>query len=56
MLKHVAAGDEVVVTLIDRLARSTFDLFAIVKQIADAGAQFGPWPSRGPTPLLAQGG
>jgi DNA invertase Pin-like site-specific DNA recombinase len=25
---------------IDRLARSTFDLFALVKQIVDAGAQF----------------
>jgi DNA invertase Pin-like site-specific DNA recombinase len=28
------------VTPIDRLARSTFDLFAIVKQIVDAKAQF----------------
>jgi DNA invertase Pin-like site-specific DNA recombinase len=28
------------VTRIDRLARSTFDLFAIVKRIVDAGAQF----------------
>ncbi len=28
------------VTRIDRLARSTFDLFAIVKCITDAGAQF----------------
>ena len=33
-------GDVVTVTRIDRLARSTFDLFAIVKQIADAKAQF----------------
>ena len=40
MLKHLAAGDVVTVTRIDRLARSTFDLFAIVKQIADAGARF----------------
>ena len=30
----------VTVTRIDRLARSTFDLFAIVKQIVDAKAQF----------------
>ena len=30
----------VTVTRIDRLARSTFDLFAIVKRIVDAGAQF----------------
>jgi DNA invertase Pin-like site-specific DNA recombinase len=28
------------VTRLDRLARSTFDLFAIVKQIVDAGGQF----------------
>jgi hypothetical protein len=28
------------VTRIDRLARSTFDLFAIVKRIVDAGGQF----------------
>ena len=27
-------------TRIDHLARSTFDLFAIVKRIVDAGAQF----------------
>jgi DNA invertase Pin-like site-specific DNA recombinase len=40
MLKQLAAGDVVTVTRIDRLARSTFDLFAIVKQIADAGAHF----------------
>ena len=40
MLRHVAAGDVVVVTRIDRLARSTFDLFAIVKQIADVDALF----------------
>jgi DNA invertase Pin-like site-specific DNA recombinase len=51
MLKHVAAGRVVVVTRIDRLARSTFDLFAIVKQIADAGARFQslaePWADTG---------
>ena len=40
MLKQFAAGDVVTVTRIDRLARSTFDLFAIVKQISDAGGQF----------------
>src|SRR5436190_22777460 len=36
MLDLVAPGDVVTVTRIDRLARSTFDLFAIVKQIVDA--------------------
>jgi DNA invertase Pin-like site-specific DNA recombinase len=47
MLKGLAPGDVVTVTRIDRLARSTFDLFAIVKQIVDAKAKFGslaePW-------------
>jgi DNA invertase Pin-like site-specific DNA recombinase len=41
----------VTVTRIDRLARSTFDLFAIVKQIVDAKAQFRslaePWADSG---------
>ena len=40
MLAALAPGDVVTVTRIDRLARSTFDLFAIVKQIVDAGGQF----------------
>jgi DNA invertase Pin-like site-specific DNA recombinase len=37
LLKAIAPGDVVTVTRIDRLARSTFDLFAIVKRIVDAG-------------------
>jgi hypothetical protein len=41
----------VTVTRIDRLARSTFNLFAIVKQIVDAKAQFRslaePWAETG---------
>ena len=40
LLKSLAAGDVVTVTRIDRLARSTFDLFAIVKRIVDAGGHF----------------
>jgi DNA invertase Pin-like site-specific DNA recombinase len=40
VLKALAPGDVVTVTRIDRLARSTFDLFAIVKQIVEAKAQF----------------
>lgn len=40
MLKAVAPGDVVTVTRIDRLARSTFDLFAIVERITDAGGRF----------------
>jgi len=49
MLDILAPGD--VVTVIDRLARSTFDLFTIVKQIVDAKAQFRslaePWADTG---------
>ena len=40
LLKAIAPGDVVTVTRIDRLARSTFDLFGIVKRIVDAKAQF----------------
>ena len=51
MLKHLAPGDVVTVTRIDRLARSIFDLFAIVKEIVDAKAQFRslaePWADTG---------
>jgi DNA invertase Pin-like site-specific DNA recombinase len=51
MLGKLAPGDVVTVTRIDRLARSTFDLFAIVKRIADANAQFRslaePWADTG---------
>jgi DNA invertase Pin-like site-specific DNA recombinase len=39
ILKQLGTGDVVVVTRIDRLARSTFDRFAIVKQIANADAR-----------------
>src|ERR1700719_2297600 len=51
MLKALAPGDVVTVTRIDRVARSTFDLFAIVRQIVDAEAQFRslaePWADTG---------
>jgi len=40
LLRAIGPGDVVTVTRIDRLARSTFDLFAIVKQIVDSKAQF----------------
>jgi len=56
MLDRLHPGDVVTVTRIDRLARSTFDLFGIVKRIVDAKARnFDPWPSRGPTPAPAPG-
>src|SRR6516165_7281568 len=40
MLRKLGAGDVVTVTRIDRLARSTFDLFSIVKRIVETKAQF----------------
>ena len=53
MLGKLARGDVVTVTRIDRLARSTFDLFGIVKRIVDAKAQFRslaePWADTGPS-------
>jgi DNA invertase Pin-like site-specific DNA recombinase len=51
MLGKLAPGDVVTVTRIDRLARSTIDLFGIVKRIVDAKAQFRsqaePWADTG---------
>src|SRR6516164_6845081 len=51
MLGNLGPGDVVTVTKIDRLARSTLDLFAIVKRIVDAKAQFRslaePWADTG---------
>jgi DNA invertase Pin-like site-specific DNA recombinase len=51
MLDRLAPGDVVTVTRIDRLARSTFDLFEIVKRIVDAKSQFRslaePWADTG---------
>ena len=55
MLKALAPGDVVTVTRIDRLARSTFDLFAIVKQIVDGGGQFRSLAEPWATPSLAPG-
>ncbi|MDH0913069.1 recombinase family protein [Rhizobium pusense] len=40
LLKVLRNGDVLVVTRIDRLARSTFDLFAIIKQVVESGGQF----------------
>ncbi len=47
LLKGLEAGSVVVVTRLDRLARSTIDLLTIIKQIADRGCLFkslvDPW-------------
>ena len=56
ILNNLTPGDVVTVTRIDRLARSTFDLFAIIKQIVDAKLNSVRWQSRGPTPTPAPGG
>jgi DNA invertase Pin-like site-specific DNA recombinase len=57
LMKRLDPGDVVTVTRIDRLARSTFDLFGIVKRVVDAKAQFRslaePWAD---TPAPAPGG
>ena len=56
MLGKLVPGDVVTGTRIDRLARSTFDLFAIVKRIVDAKAQFRslaePWAASSSTGRL----
>jgi hypothetical protein len=43
------------VTRIDRLPRSTFDLFGIVKRMWTARRNPDPWRNRGPTPAPATG-
>jgi DNA invertase Pin-like site-specific DNA recombinase len=40
MLKGLVEGDVLIITRLDRLARSTRDLLNLIKQIADAGATF----------------
>jgi DNA invertase Pin-like site-specific DNA recombinase len=51
MLGKLAPGDVVTVTRIDRLARSTFDFFGMVKRIVAAKAKFRsvaePWADTG---------
>src|SRR5215469_9148978 len=64
LLRATGPGDVVTVTRIDRLARSQSDLFAIVKQVVDAKAQFWslaePWAdtatSTGRLMIAAPGG
>jgi DNA invertase Pin-like site-specific DNA recombinase len=56
LLAEIGPGDVVMVTRIDRLARSTLDLFGIVKRIVDERRNSGSWLSRGPTSAPAPGG
>src|SRR5689334_25211675 len=56
MLGKLAPGDVVTVTRIDRLARSTFDLFGIVKRASWTPRRNSDhWRNRGPTPAPAPG-
>lgn len=54
LIRAVSNGDRVIVTRIDRLARSTFDLFAIVKEITEKGGNFIRLQSRGQIPQQVQ--
>ena len=50
-LEYLREGDSLLVTKIDRLARSTSDLYWIISQLADKGVAFGcltipPWTPR----------
>ena len=53
ILDRLGPGDVVTVTRIDRLARSTFDLFGIVKRIVDAKARFRAGPRAVPAVALS---
>src|SRR6516165_7955152 len=61
MLKHLVPGDRVIVTRIDRFARSTFALFAIVEGrrggpcAARASALVARPPRKALTPLASDG-
>ena len=47
LLKTIGPGDVLIVTRLDRLARSTLDLLAILRRVTEAGAKFkslkDPW-------------
>jgi resolvase-like protein len=55
MLDKLDAGDVVIVTRIDRLARSTFDLFASSSASWTQRRNSDPWRNRGPIPAPALG-
>ena len=47
LLKALGSGDVLIVTRLDRLARSTLDLLGILRRVTEAGAKFrslkDPW-------------
>jgi len=56
LVKSIVAGDQVVVTRIDRLARSVFELFAIAKRSSTRADNFSALPNRGRTHRPAPAG
>jgi DNA invertase Pin-like site-specific DNA recombinase len=50
LLDQLEAGDVLMVTRLDRLARSTRDLLNTLATITGTKAGFGPWATPGPTP------
>jgi DNA invertase Pin-like site-specific DNA recombinase len=56
LLASLSPGDVVLVTRLDRLARSTRDLLNVLGAIADKGAMFRRWATPGPTPPRRMGG
>jgi DNA invertase Pin-like site-specific DNA recombinase len=59
LAKAIAAlnpGDVLLVTRLDRLARSTRDLLNVLDAVVKAGAAFAHWPMPGPTPRARMGG
>jgi DNA invertase Pin-like site-specific DNA recombinase len=49
LIKRLGEGDMLVVTRLDRLARSTRDLLNVMHDIAERGAGFSHWPTLGAT-------
>lgn len=56
LIGNLKEGQSIVVTHLDRLARSTFDLFAIVKSITEKKLSFTLWQNHGPIQLPARVG
>ena len=50
LLRRLERGDVLVVTRLDRLARSTRDLLNILHQLGERGVVSSHWPMRGPIP------
>ncbi len=49
LLRRLEPGDVVMVTRLDRLARSTRDMLNILHDLGERGVGFSRWPIAGPT-------